>query len=375
VAKSRRKSILFIIGGFRVGGKERQLAELIKNLPQDVFELHLLVKNNDTYYLDTIKEHLTSFHSLERSNFRFLDFLTLARHIDRVEPDVVCSWTRVTSHFCLLARYFSSQSFTLLNCCIRNAPVRLPVKLKFERFMYGFYSNVIANSHAGLKAYGQSGRKGRYVLYNGLDFKRIPVCSQLSARQELGFDPDLFIVVMVASLTELKDHEMLLRAAAECEKRVTDLEILIVGDGKRRMALEGMVEALGLGSTVKFLGRRDDVELIFRAANLSVLCSTAWYGEGVSNSILESMASGVPVIATDSPGTREVIVNNVNGYIVNCGDYKSVADKIVELQSQPAIVQEISRKAQERIAEKFSILQLIDNFEQIVENCSELDCC
>lgn len=366
----RRKIILFVIGGFGVGGKERQLAELITNLPQDLFELHLLVKNHDAYYLDPIKEHLASFHSLEKSNFRLLDFLTLARHIDKVKPDVVSSWTRVTSHFCLLARCFSSQSFTLLNCCIRNAPVRLPAKLKFERFLYGFYSNVIANSHAGLRAYGQNGKKGRYVLYNGLDFKRIPTCSQLSARKKIGLDPDRFTVVMVASLTELKDHETLLRAAAACRAKITDIEFLIVGDGKRRMPLEALSEDLGLGSTVKFLGRRDDVEMIFKAADLSVLASTEWYGEGISNSILESMACGTPVIATDSPGTREVIVNNENGYIMNCGDYKGVADKIVELRSQPKVVNEISRKAQECIAEKFSIHQLIDNFEQIVESCS-----
>lgn len=371
MVQSEKKKLLFIIGGFGVGGKERQLAELINNLPQELFELHLLVKNHNAYYLNTIQEHLTSFHSLERSNFHLLDFLTLARHIDKVKPDVICSWTNVTSHFCLVARFFSSQSFILVNCCIRNAPVRLSPRLKFERFMYGFYRNVVANSHSGLRAYGQNGREGRYVLYNGLDFNRIPNCSQLSARKKLGFDSDHFIVVMVASLTELKDHETLLKAAAECQKRVVDVEFLVVGGGKRRKVLEAMAEDLGLDSTVSFLGRRDDIEMIFKVADLSVLASTAWYGEGISNSILESMACGTPVIATDSPGTREVIVNNENGYIVNCGDYKSIADKIIELRSHPEVVKEIAAKAQECIAEKFSIDQLIDNFEQIVASCSQ----
>ncbi len=65
-----------------------------------------------------------------------------------------------------------------------------------------------------------------------------------------------------------------------------------------------------------------------------------------------------------------MIINNENGYIVNCGDYKSVADKIIELQGQPQLVHDIAKKAQEHIAEKFSIRQLIETFEHIVERCS-----
>lgn len=365
----KQKTILFIIGGFVVGGKERQLAELIYNLPKDRYRLHLLVKNHTAYYLEKIQEHLTSFHSLERSNFHLYDFLTIARHIDKVQPDIVCSWTNVTSHFCLLARFFSSQPYTLLNCCIRNAPVQLSAALKFERFMYSYYNNVIANSHAGLKAYGQNGRQGRYVLYNGFDFSRVPNCSQSAARRHLGFEPDWFVVVMVASLTDLKDHETFLRAATECKKRSVRIKFLIVGDGDRRTSLEARVKELDVSSMISFLGRRDDVELIFRAADISVLTSTEWFGEGISNSIIESMACGTPVIASDSPGTREVIVDNDNGYLIDCGDYQRLAERVMELYNNPETIKKASQQAQKCVESKFSIKQLVDNFCRIVESC------
>ena len=368
--EGRVTKILFVTGSFGVGGKERQLTELIKKLSPNGYELHLLVKNHSGHYLDDIQSYLKSFRSLEQRNFRIFDFYTFTNCINAIEPDIVCSWATVTSHFSLLARYCSSHPFTLINCSIRNAPIKLSARLKFERAMYTLYSKVVANSYAGLKAYNQYGKKGRFVLYNGLDFSRIPTGSRLFARKQLGFDPKQFIVVMVASLSRFKDHETLLKAAYECRNHV-DIKFLIVGDGGRRDSLERMAQELGLLPTVTFLGQREDVELIFKAADISVLASTAWYGEGISNSILESMACGTPVIATDSPGSREVIVNNESGYIVTCGDYKSIADKIVELQYDPEAVKGISEKAKTCIKEKFSIDQLRRNFETIVQNCLE----
>lgn len=293
-------SILFVLGGLGTGGKERQLIELIHGLPRDRFVCHLFVKKHDASYLEKVKEDLGSFYSLDQEKFHVLDFLTLARHIDKIQPDIVCSWTNITSHFCLLARIFTKHPYRIINCCIRNAPIQLSVVLKLERFLYSLYSCVVANSQAGLIAYGQEGKRGRYVLYNGFDVSRVPAYSKETAREMLGFEANTFIVVMVASLTLLKDHKTLLRTARECRNQPAHIQFLIVGDGTERNGLEKWVHDNGVESMVSFLGKRDDVELLFRAADISVLTSTAWFGEGISNSIIESMACGTPVIATDS---------------------------------------------------------------------------
>ena len=369
--KDSRISILFVIGGLGVGGKERQMIELIHGLPRDEFVCHLLVKNSDAYYLKKIRKNIASFCSLDKKRFHLLDFLTLARHIDKVKPDVVCSWTNITSHFSLLARVFTRQRFHLINCCIRNAPIQLTVGLKFERFMYSLYRCVVANSHAGLVAYGQNGKEGRYVLYNGFDIDRVPELSKGHAREKLNFAADKFIVVMIAGLTVLKDHKTLLRAAAECKKQSEDIQFLIIGDGTERSSLESWVQENGLDSMVFFLGKRNDVELIFRAADLSVLTSTSWFGEGISNSIIESMACGTPVIASDSPGTREVIINVENGFLINCGNHRALAEKIIELQRAPETIARLSEKTRNCIENKFSIERLIENFCQIIAKCSD----
>ena len=183
---SSKITILFVLSGLGIGGKERQLIELISGLPRERYVCHLLVKSHDAYYVEKVKRTLQSFCSLDREKFHVFDFLTLAKHIDKVKPDIVCSWTNITSHFALLARICTRHPYKIINCCIRNAPMRLSVVLRLERLLYSLYSCVVANSNAGLIAYGQRGKKGRHILYNGLDLSRMPICSQREARKTLG---------------------------------------------------------------------------------------------------------------------------------------------------------------------------------------------
>ncbi len=364
-----KKTILFIIGGLGIGGKERQLVELIHGLPQERYRCHLLVKKHDAYYLSKISGQLSSFCSLDRDSFRLFDFVTIARHITRIKPDVVCSWVNIASHFSLLAKCFTRHPYQLINCCIRNAPVRLPPALKFERLMYSVYGTVVANSKAGLAAYGQEGRKGRYVLYNGFDLGRVPACNRSEARKKLGLDDKQFLVVMVASLSKLKDHKTLLKAAVICKEQSEKIHFLLVGDGTEREGLEVWCQKNKLGSTVSFLGRRNDVELFFKASDISVLSSTAWFGEGISNSILESMACGTPVIASDSPGTREVIEDGKNGFLFPGGDHRDLAGKILHLETDTGIRECFIQSSKVTIRQKFSISSMIDSFDSIVASC------
>jgi len=363
-----KKSILFLIGNFVVGGKERQLTELLNGLLKDHYSLHLLVKHSDAYYIDKIRQDLVSFRSFDRKHFRIDDFIILARHINEIRPDIVCSWATVTSHFCLLARFFTSHDFKLINCSIRNAPIQLTFSIKFERFMYSFYKIVVANSIAGLNSYRQKEKKGRYVLYNGFDTTRVPTVSQEFAKEKLNFQSNAFIVVMIASLTPMKDHETFLYSIRECIEYQKQIDFFIVGEGPNRPRLEKKAKQMEIDSNLFFLGKRNDVELIFKAADVSVLTSTAEYGEGISNSIIESLGCGTPVIATDSPGTREIIDDGVNGLIIMPGDFKELAKKILLLKNHPEMIEGLSREGIKKIKSKFSLDKMVTSFINIIES-------
>lgn len=369
--KNQKISILFLIGSLGVGGKERQLIELIHGLPEDRFACHLFVKNLDAYYISRISEKLDSLHSLGKDKFNLFDSVTVAKQITKLKPDIVCSWTNVTSHFALFAQLMTRHRYSIMNCCIRNAPNKLSVVLRLERMLYSLYACVVANSYAGLVAYGQSNKRGRYVLYNGFDMSRIPVYSQNEARAKVGLDKEKTIIVMVASCTKLKDHETLLRGFVTfCKKNTSvNCQLVLVGDGDRRSYLENMVSELGISSLVTFMGRRDDVEVILRASDVSVLSSTSWFGEGISNSILESLACGIPVIASDSPGTREVIEDGKNGFLFPAGDHQKLAEKLQTLLTDSSTRNDFVQCGKKTLAEKFSIPSMIESFEIIAESC------
>lgn len=362
-------SILFVIGNFGIGGKERQLTELINNVSQEKYAIHLLLKNDNGCHLDKIRKHLNTICNFNRSHFQIKDFFRIAAHIQKIKPDVICTWAEIPSYYILLASFFIPHHYRLINFSVRSAPNKLTPRLKIKKAGLFLFRYVVANSQAGLKAYGQERRKRRYVLYNGFNQERIPSVSREKAREIVGFPHDKFIVVMVASLTEKKDHATFLKAIAECKRQKNNFQFYIVGDGFKYNILKEMAEKTQINGNLSFLGKRDDVEFIFKAADISVLTSTQWYGEGISNSILESMSCGTPVIATDSPGSREIIQDGMNGVIIPCGDSLRLAEEIVQLYRSQEIRELISDNAQKTIEEKFSIEQMIGTFEDIIQKC------
>jgi glycosyltransferase involved in cell wall biosynthesis len=131
-------------------------------------------------------------------------------------------------------------------------------------------------------------------------------------------------VVMVSRLDAEKDGATFLRAAARVE--TPDAVFLVVGDGMERHALNELSRSLELGGRLSFLGNVQDVPALLRECHVGVLVPKK--NEGLSNSILEYMAAGLPVVATDCGGNREVVEHGVTGHIVPCGEAAAVANAI-----------------------------------------------
>ena len=142
---------------------------------------------------------------------------------------------------------------------------------------------------------------------------------------------DTLVVGTVGRLTPVKDQQLLLRAAARL--RSTNpvmgnrLRVILVGDGPLRQELEGLAARLSLDEIVWFAGARQDVADILQLMDLFVLPSL---GEGISNTVLEAMASGLPVVATAVGGNLELVENNVTGSLVPVGNESALCDALIE---------------------------------------------
>jgi glycosyltransferase involved in cell wall biosynthesis len=155
------------------------------------------------------------------------------------------------------------------------------------------------------------------TLRNGVnldEFHPVAAAARHAIRERLGLPASAKVVVMVARLVSQKNQSLVIESAMEVLKAVPRAHFLFVGDGPDNEALKELASVRCVRDHVTFLGKRDDVPDILAASDVSVLPSTR---EGFSNAVLESMACGVPVIASNVGGNAEVIDNGINGFLLD----------------------------------------------------------
>jgi glycosyltransferase involved in cell wall biosynthesis len=226
-----------------------------------------------------------------------------------------------------------------------------------ERLSFRLAHKVIANCLVVENMLRREGVNPKRIVqhYNGLDldrFKIQPGVSREDALPKFALPSGKRFVTIVANLRNpVKDHPMFLRAAARVRAAVQDAAFVIAGEGELLPSLRELATELGITEDVHFIGRCDDVALLLHASNAGVLSSKA---EGFANAILEYMAAGLPVVATDVGGVREAIVEGETGFIVASGDYESMADRIIQILSGDDRARAMGTRGKAIVAEKFS---------------------
>ncbi|SDI00317.1 glycosyltransferase family 4 protein [Desulfosporosinus hippei] len=147
-------------------------------------------------------------------------------------------------------------------------------------------------------------------------------------RETLGIGAKDFVIVCVAELTSNKNHRQLIDAVGKLVKRSNQVQCLFVGTGDNEEFLKELVCRKGLKGTIRFLGFRQDVPEILAASDVLVLLSKR---EGLPKALMEGMASGKPIVATEIRGNRDLIVHGENGILVPIGDVKSTVAALQEL--------------------------------------------
>lgn len=203
---------------------------------------------------------------------------------------------------------------------------------------------VIANSQ-GLKelALQSKTKKAIEIIYNGIDTNHFSQNTALRPK-------DKFIITTGASrVTHRKGLNYLIEAAAELAPKYPNIQVKIMGDGNAKEELESLAQKSGIENKVEFLGRipREKTAPFYQEASLFVLPSL---NEGMSNAMLEALAVGLPLIATDTGGSSELVKDSVNGYIVKFKDSADIAEKIEKIISNPELAESMSVKSR-KIAE------------------------
>ena len=202
------------------------------------------------------------------------------------------------------------------------------------------------------------------VIYNGIDFSGYQeALKDKSLRVELGIVDGTLLVGLIANFNfEIKGHVYFLGAAKKILEKVPNVKFVLVGDGPLRPRYEEVAQELNLNNNVYFLGKRTDVPTIISNLDVSVLSST---NEGFSNVIMESMAVGKPVVATNVGGSREMVTDGVTGYLVPPADSQSMANAIIDLLENPDKAMAMGSAGRDVVKERFTVETMVKKYEEL----------
>jgi len=205
------------------------------------------------------------------------------------------------------------------------------------------------------------------VIYNGIDVDKYSFKGRGNEfKKSLNLDSSTRLIASVARLSPEKDQFTLLNAFSRVLMRNCRTKMVIIGDGALRKELELYAEKLGLSKDVFFLGFRQDIPEILSGIDLFAVSSLM---EGVSLTILEAMAAGLPIIATKVGGNPEVIVDGVTGILVSSKDPNAMADAIIKVLANAELAKSMGLAARRRVEEKFSLNRMANEYMDLYESC------
>jgi glycosyltransferase involved in cell wall biosynthesis len=369
-----RLTVLFPINELTVGGAEQQLLELVKLLDKQRFEpIVLSLTPGGPLEPEFRAVPGVEVISLKRKGrYDFTCIFSIARIIRSRKVDIVQPYLTPANLFGLLAGIMCRTPVKIMT--------RRPgIKPKNASFGYSFYfwaemllarfvDMVVPNSEAGREYMtGQGVRREHIrVIPNGVNLARLnnghlPLGE---ARQKIGLPPHSKVVGTVGRLATKNAHTILLQAAPLVRNAVPDVRFAIVGGGPLRNSLESQAQELGISSSVIFFGEHRDIGAYFATFDVAVLTSQI---EGCSNSLIEAMASGKPVVATDVDGNREIINHGENGLLVPFGNPTAVAEAILALLSDPEAAGAMGQRAKETVGRKFGLEEMVRQYESLYE--------
>ena len=342
--------LTFVLDTFDCGGKERRCLQIIQGLNRAGHkDIQVIIINNEVAYKE-LYDTTAQIEIIDRKNKKLNQLQTakaLYALIKDFNPNIVQAWGLMSAGVVLLVKPFLK--FVFLASYVADVMPPKRVNGRINWCCCRICRKIISNSKAGVLAYGIPVSKA-VVIYNGFNESRYSkIIDKDDKKKELGINTK-FVVAMIATFWNGKDWDCFLQAAEMIIKEREDITFLAIGTGPTWNKYNDMVygEERNL---IRLLGKRDDVDELIQICDITVLVSK--HGEGVSNAIMESMAFGVPVIATNSGGTPEIIKDKENGFLLEKNNTYELKEQILILLNNQDLRNRLAINAANTIREHF----------------------
>jgi glycosyltransferase involved in cell wall biosynthesis len=373
--QSGRIKLLTMLTSFQIGGTERQVTNVSLGLDTTRFDLHLACMRNFGELKKEIEKapriHRPVFDIGSLYSFRtFREAGRLARYIRSNAIQVVHAYGLYPNLFAVPVARLAGAKIVIAS--IRDCgDILKPWQRWLQKIICRLADCVLVNADAIRESLISQGYRpdNISVIRNAIAQPKTMNLEESSGiREELGLTASVPLVMVLSRLNRMKGIEYFLDAASIVAAKLPETRFLIVGDGGIRQELESRATCLGLAGKIVFTGFRTDVPRILSEVSLSVLPSLS---EGLSNTLLESMAWGVPVVATRVGGNTEIIEDGVSGLIVPPRNSAMLANAMTTLLKNPALASSFGVAGKRRIAEVFSLKRSVREIEHLYQKLIE----
>jgi len=367
--------LLKFLAYLAIGGTERQVLNLKSGLDPARFSVHVGCFGQFT---DELAVELGRGTPLQIYRIKKLygvramkEAWRLARYLRRQRMDIVHAYNFYANVFAVPAARAARVPVVLAS--IRDTgEYWTPKQRRVNKLVCRLADRVVVNAEAIKAALIAEGYAADHVhvIPNGILCPALrPPAAGRAVRQRLNVPPDVPLVGVVARIARLKGLEYFVEAARAALERFPEARFLLVGDTRvdaaYREELKAQCRRLGVQDRVIFTGFRSDVHDILSALTVSVLPSIS--GEGLSNSVLESMAAAVPVVATRVGGNPEVVVDGETGFLVPPKDPLALAQAIGRILAAPGLGGALGQAGRRRVLEQFSNARMIERTQRLYE--------
>lgn len=362
--------ILFFIGSLGAGGTEKRLITLLKGLESVRHIRSELVVTSKNIHYNEVEDLNINIHFLLRKIKKDPTiYLKLFKVCKEFQPDIIHTWCPMSSVYAMPIS--NILGIKLINGMITTAPSKLRVFGKFgmcSKLTFPFSDVILSNSYAGLRSFNIQNKKNSYCIHNGYDFSKLEkIVSKEEIREKFNIK-DENIIGMVANFTDNKDYKTYFSAVENILKNRDDVTFISIGDGKYLEKHKQSIKPQ-YTSKIKFLGKQKDIESIVNIFDIGILLTNhKVINEGISNSIMEYMALGKPVIATDGGGTREIVINDQTGFLIGDSQVIELVEKMEFLLNNEGKAKSMGEAGKKRIIKEFNANIMTDNYIKLYED-------
>lgn len=302
---------------------------------------------------------------------RFKALYRLTKILFKERPDIVHTHTFLANFYGRIAAKLARVNICIATLHTGTDEWKSAKSFWMERFVLPFTSQFVAVSNVAAQHFTTKFGLSRpmVIIPNGIEiqkFQRVNI-NRKEKRYSLGLNPNSIVLINVAHIYAAKGHQYLIEAFRRVKKAFSDAELLLVGgfrDPEFANDLINKVQRYGLSEDVHFLGNRSDVSELLAISDIFVFPSLY---EAQPVALLEAMAAGLPVVASQVPAIQEIITNGKEGVLVPPGDATALANAICMLMTNETYAQQLANRGKEKVHKHYSIETTVKAYEKLYE--------